>query len=48
MLQHKIGRRININTAIDNLFNYKPKRYYYSSPLTTGIAFSVGLSVDLN
>ena len=48
MLQHHIWRGINVNTAIDNLFNYKPKAYYYSSPLTTGISFSVGLSVDLD
>jgi outer membrane receptor for ferrienterochelin and colicins len=48
MLQHHIWRGINVNTAIDNLFNYKPKAYYYSSPLTTGRSFSVGLSVDLD
>lgn len=48
MLQHHLWRRVNVNTAIDNLFNYKPKSYYYSSPLTTGISFSVGLSVDFS
>ena len=48
MLQHHLWRGINLNTAIDNLFNYKPKGYYYSSPLTTGISFSIGLSVDLD
>ena len=48
MLQHHLWRGINLNTAIDNLFNYKPKGYYYSSPLTTGISFSLGLSVDLD
>ena len=48
MLQHHIWRGINVNTAIDNLFNYKPKSYYYYSPLTTGTSFSVGLSVDLD
>jgi len=48
MLQHHIWRGINVNTAIDNLFNYKPKKYYYCSPLTTGTSFSVGLSVDLD
>ena len=47
MLQHHLWRSIRLNTAIDNLFNYKPKSYYYSSPLTTGISFSVGLSIDL-
>ena len=48
MLQHHLWRGIHLNTAVDNLFNYKPKSYYYSSPLTTGIAFSVGVSVDLD
>ena len=48
MLQHHIWRGLNVNTAIDNLFNYKPKSYYYSSPLTTGTVFTIGLSVDLN
>jgi len=48
MLQHHIWKGINVNTAIDNLFNFKPKTYYYSSPLTTGTSFSVGLSVDLD
>jgi len=48
MLQHHIWRGINLNTAIDNLFNYKPKSYYFCSPLTTGTSFSIGLSVDLD
>ena len=48
MLQHHVWRGINLNTAIDNLFNYKPKSYYYCSPLTTGTSFSIGLSVDLD
>ncbi len=48
MLQHHVWRGVNINTAIDNLFNYKPKSYYYCSPLTKGTSFSLGLSVDLD
>ena len=48
MLQQHIWRGFTLNTAIDNLFNYKPKSYYYSSPLTTGISFTIGLSVDLD
>ncbi len=48
MLQHHLWRGITVNTAVDNIFNYKPKSYYYYSPLTTGTSFSVGLSVDLN
>ena len=48
MLQHYIWRGIRLNTAVDNLFNYKPKSYYYCSPLTTGTSFTIGLSVDLD
>ena len=48
MLQHHIWRGIKVNTAIDNIFNYKPKSYYYCSPLTTGTSFSIGLSIDLD
>ena len=48
MLQHHLWRGIHLNTAIDNIFNYKPKTYYYCSPLTTGTSFSIGLSVDLD
>ena len=47
MLQHHLWRGIHVNTAIDNLFNFKPQAYYYSSPLTTGTSFSLGLSIDL-
>jgi len=48
ILQHHLWRGININTAVDNIFNYKPKSYYFSSPLTTGTTFTVGLSLDLD
>ena len=48
MLQHHIWRGISLNTAVDNLLDYKPKTYYYSSPLTTGRSVSIGLSVDLD
>jgi outer membrane receptor for ferrienterochelin and colicins len=48
MLQHHLWHGIHLNTSIDNLFNFKPKAYYYSSPLTTGTSFSIGLSVDLD
>jgi outer membrane receptor for ferrienterochelin and colicins len=48
MLQHHVWHGLTVITAIDNLFNYKPKSYYYCSPLTTGTSFSVGLSVDLD
>ena len=48
MLQHHLYRGIHLNTAIDNIFNFKPHAYYYSSPLTKGTSFSIGLSVDID
>ena len=48
MLQHRVWHGVTVITAIDNLFNYKPKSYYYCSPLTTGTSFSIGLSVDID
>lgn len=48
MLQHYLWRGIRVNTAIDNIFNFKPKAYYYCSPLTTGTSFSIGLNVELD
>ena len=48
MLQHHVWQGVTVITAFDNLFNYKPKSYYYCSPLTTGTSFSIGLSVDLD
>ena len=48
MLQHHVWHGLTVTTAVDNLFNYKPKSYYYCSPLTTGTSFSIGLSVDID
>ncbi len=33
--------------SVDNIFNYRPKKYAYNSPLNGGTSFSVGASVDL-
>lgn len=38
---------LNVTFAADNLFNYRPDYYYNNSPGTTGITFSVGLSIDV-
>lgn len=46
-LSQKIWRGISINAVVDNLFNYIPEYYYSNSPSTTGTAFTVGLSVDI-
>lgn len=47
-LTQKIWRGINLNLAVDNLFNYKPSYYYFNSPYTTGTTLSVGLSLDVD
>ncbi len=48
MFQQHICKGVHVNFAVDNLFNYIPKTYYYSSPMTTGSNFSVGLSLDID
>lgn len=48
MLQQHILKGIHVNFAIDNIFNYKPKAYFYCSPMTTGTTYSLGISVDID
>ena len=38
----------NLNFTVDNLFDYTPKNYYWSSAMTTGRTFTVGLSIDID
>lgn len=47
-LQQEIWRGINLNFIIDNLFNYRPKVYYWNSLPTLGRTWSVGLSLDID
>lgn len=47
-LRQTVWKGININFIIDNLFNYKPKVYYWNSAPTTGLTWSVGVSLDVN
>ena len=47
-LVQNIGKAVKINAALDNLFNYRPKYYYLNSPLTDGITFQVGISIDID
>ncbi len=47
-LQQEIWRGVNINFVIDNLFNYRPKVYYWNSLPTLGRTWSVGLSLDID
>lgn len=47
-LVQRIGRAVKLTTALDNLFNYRPKYYYLNSPVTDGISFQIGLSIDIH
>lgn len=45
---HRIGKAVKLTTALDNIFNFRPKYYYLNSPLTDGINLQVGLSIDIH
>lgn len=47
-MTHSFWRGIDLILTIDNLFNYVPKYNYSSTPSTTGISFSAGLSLDID
>lgn len=47
-LQQRVWKGININFIIENLFNYKPKVYYWNSAPTIGRTWSVGLSLNID
>ncbi len=39
---------MNVNFTIDNLFGYRPEKYYWSSAMTTGRTYTIGLSLDVD
>ena len=43
----QITKWVKVDLALDNLFNYKPKYYYLNCPLTDGVNFMAGVSVEL-
>ncbi len=47
-LVQRLGKAVKVNMAIDNLLDYKPKYYYLNCPLTDGMNFQVGVSVDID
>ena len=47
-LVQRIGKAVKVNAALDNLFGYKPKYHYLNSPLTDGITFYIGMSIDVD
>lgn len=46
-LSQRVWRGVAVTLAVDNLFDYRPDYYYSNSPSTTGVAFSAGLSLDI-
>ncbi|MDD6314885.1 MAG: TonB-dependent receptor [Porphyromonadaceae bacterium] len=47
-LQQSLWRGIAVNFTVDNLFNYRPKIYYWNSAMTTGTTWSIGISIPLD
>ena len=47
-LVQRIGKAVKVNMALDNLFNYRPKHYYLNCPLTDGVNFQIGMSIDID
>ncbi len=47
-LSQRYRKGINLNFAVDNIFNYRPRSYYANSPTTTGTTLTVGLSLDID
>ena len=47
-LTNRIKEGLRVNIAVDNIFNYAPRTYYYNSPMTLGVNLMVGVSVDID
>lgn len=47
-VQQEVCHGVNINFMIDNLFNYRPKVYYWNSLPTIGRSYAIGVSLDLD
>lgn len=47
-LVQRIGNAVKVTAALDNLLGYKPKYYYLNSPITDGMNFQIGMSIDFN
>ncbi len=46
-LSQRICRAYTLLLAVDNIFNYRPKKFEYNSPVTTGTTFGATLSIDI-
>ena len=47
-LVQKFNKALTVTMTIDNLFNYRPKRYEYNSPYTVGRTYSIGASLEID
>lgn len=47
-LVQRIGNAVKVTVALDNLLGYKPKYYYLNSPITDGMKFQIGMSIDFD
>lgn len=47
-LQQRLWDGISVNFQVDNLFDYVPKVYYWSSCMTKGRTWSLGVSIDID
>lgn len=46
-LQHDVWRGIKVNFTVDNLFNYRPRTYYWNSAMTTGTTWTLGVAFNV-
>lgn len=44
----RVGNAVKVTAALDNVFGYKPKYYYLNSPITDGVNFKIGMSIDID
>lgn len=47
ILRQRFYNAVDITLGVDNLFNYRPDRYQYNSPFTTGTAFTATVGIEL-
>lgn len=47
-VEQQVWRGVSVNIIVDNLFNYRPKTYYWNSAPTDGISLSAGISLNIN
>ena len=47
-LQQRLWDGISVNFSVDNIFNYKPENYYFTSPMTIGTTWSLGVVLDID